>query len=512
MYDWLARLLPFRFKPRKQVRNMHAFVGNFYACIVTQCIYLITASVPKLILISMDGFRYDYLDMLPANEIENFQYFIKNGVKAESVRNVFPTVTYPNHYTLITGLYPESHGIVHNRFYDPEWKEYFLYDNRRDNFDPIWYDNGAEPVYVTNKKAGWDRSSGSVVWPCGLGKVKGIRPDRIIPNADPFTNINFTKRVDYLIKWFKDNKDPINLGLLYFPEPDEKAHQTGAGSNDVLQLIKTELNYILGYLFKELKENNLFDDTNIILTADHGFTNFTRDKAVVLSDHLDTSLFHVGSQLFENHLTVNVFPAEGQTEKVYQELKKIPNLDVYRKGDDDTVALHYSNNGRIAPIVITAQEGSAIFPDNTSKDNYTTVGVHGYNPIKVEKMRPFFLAVGPAFKKGYKAKTFDSVDIYPLMCYILGITPAPNNGSLENVKGMLLERSIIDSVSQTGVSLLIIFGLSVTLAALYAICACLNARHKPRVLLPSSRFSGVTSLGSPAHQLLNNVDDDDEEF
>ena len=262
----------------------------------------------------MDGFRYDYLDLIPKNETKNFQYFVNNGVKAKSVMNVFPTVTYPNHYTLITGLYPESHGIVHNRFYDTYWKEHFMYSNARDNVDPFWYDVGAEPIYVTNKKAGDSRNAGSVVWPTGIGKVKGIGPDRIIPGADAFSNISFTTRVDKMIDWFTDKIDPINLGLLYFPEPDEIAHENGAGSIKVFDFIKGELNEILGYLFKRLKEVGLFDNINIILTADHGFTNRSDEKTVLLDKYLNSEWYKTGAENFGsngNHMTVNIFPEEG---------------------------------------------------------------------------------------------------------------------------------------------------------------------------------------------------------
>ncbi|XP_060597085.1 ectonucleotide pyrophosphatase/phosphodiesterase family member 5-like [Ruditapes philippinarum] len=471
--------------------------------------------LPKLLLISMDGFRYNYLDLIPVNETKNFQYMINNGVKAKSIMNVFPTVTYPNHYTLITGLYPETHGIVHNRFYDAFWKEYYLYDNARDNVDPFWYDVGAEPIYVTNKKAGNSRNSGSVVWPAGIGKVKGIGPDRVIPYANAFSNISFHVRVDKLIEWFTDEEAPINLGLLYFPEPDEIAHKYGAGSEKVLDFIKGELNEVLDYLFKRLKEVHLLDDINIILTADHGFTNKSSDKTVLLDKYLNASWYKTGAENFGgngNHMTVNIFPEEGEEENILNALQNVSFLNVYKKGGDELKKLHYSSSERIAPIVLTgSQEGVIIFPDKNSQDSYESFGVHGYDPHIVPNMRPFFIAMGPAFKKGYVSEQFNSVDIYPLMCHILGIEPAPNNGSLDNVKGLLREISVKDTISMTGISFLIVVGLSVTLAGIFAICACHNARKMPRIVFRGkNRSTGVTSLRSPTHHLLNSEDDDDE--
>lgn len=267
--------------------------------------------LPKLLLISMDGFKHDYLELpgLEEDKVNNFRYMISNGVRADQVINVFPTVTYPNHYTLITGLYPESHGIVHNRFYDPDptVKDHFWYDNRRDNFDPVWFDVGAEPIYVTNKKRGGNRRSGSALWPCGLGKVKGITPDRIIPDADPFSEIDFNKLVDTVVGWFVDEESPINLATLYFNEPDETAHRSGAGSYEVMQKIY-ELNDVLGYLFKSLKDAKLFDEMNIILTADHGFTNVT--EVVNLEDfNIIQNKDNTSGSTFKNHITEQLFPA-----------------------------------------------------------------------------------------------------------------------------------------------------------------------------------------------------------
>ncbi|XP_045195112.2 ectonucleotide pyrophosphatase/phosphodiesterase family member 5-like [Mercenaria mercenaria] len=494
------------------------FVSAFkiYVALLTFKSTSASTSLSKLILISMDGFRYDYLDLVPPNEAEHFRYMIKNGVKAKSIMNVFPTATYPNHYTMITGLYPESHGIVHNLFLDTHWNEYFVYDDRRDNVDPFWYDVGAEPIYVTNKKAGG--SSGSVVWPAGIGEVKGIKPDRLVPDANSFTEMNSTERVDTLIKWFTDKNNPINLGLLYFLEPDETAHASGAGSKNVTDLIKGDLNGALGYLFQRLKENNLFDEMNIILTADHGFVNYTKDKAVLLNNYLNSSWYKTGAEDFRkngNRISVNIFPEDGQEENILKALRNVKYLKVYKKGDSDLVSLHYNSSDRIAPVVITgSEEGVTIYPTEADRDFHTTglVGVHGYNPHLVPDMRPFFVAMGPTFKKDYVSEHFNSVDIYPLMCSILGIEPAPNNGSFGNVKGILREKSITDKLSVTGITFLVIVGLSVTLAGIYAICVCHNARNNRRFMLHgNNRRSGVvTSLRSPTHHLLNSDDEDDE--
>lgn len=263
-------------------------------------------SSPKVLLISVDGFRYNYLDLLAAEETPNFHYLIKNGVKSELI-NVFPTNTYPNHYTLITGLYPESHGIVQNRFYDSDFrvKDFFWYDDRRDNFDPVWYDVGAEPIYVTNKKGSGIRKCGSILWPGGLGKVKGVQPDMVYEDKDPFSHVNFTKMFDDMVDWFTMKDNPINLGLLYIDEPDETAHKYGAGSLEVIQFIK-EFDGILGHFIQKLKDTGLINELNIILLADHGFTNITTH--VVFTDYgISENEYTTGSH-FQNRQALQMYP------------------------------------------------------------------------------------------------------------------------------------------------------------------------------------------------------------
>ena len=184
--------------------------------------------IPKLLLITMDGFGHKYLDILPDSLIDNIKYFAHNGVKAKWMENVFPSSTYPNFYTMITGLYPESHGLVHNAMYDRHLNDVFTIDNVKDNFDPKWYT--AETIYYTNNAAGSGRYSGSIAFPAGVTPSRGVPLDHVIPD---FFWVNVTDarhslyQVDTMIGWFQDGKKPINLGLQYFGEPDEVSHKYG---------------------------------------------------------------------------------------------------------------------------------------------------------------------------------------------------------------------------------------------------------------------------------------------
>ena len=227
---------------------------------------------PKLLLISLDGFRWDYLSK--NGSFPNFKHIVKNGVTARrGLKNVFLTKTFPNHYSILTGLYAESHGVVGNKFYDPVLKEKFdTTKNRSQLFDSRWFDVGAEPIWATNQKAGGSRRSGSVMFYGSDARVKGFIPYKHIPIVD---SVPFRNRTETIIKWFTDCY-PINLGLLYGDGPDHIGHIFGPDSKEILQKLE-EIDKDIGYLLKRLKEFNLLDKMNIIITSDHGMTALIDD-------------------------------------------------------------------------------------------------------------------------------------------------------------------------------------------------------------------------------------------
>ena len=226
---------------------------------------------PKLLLISSDGFRWDYLSR--NGNFTNLKWIVENGVTAKrGIKNVFPTKTLPSHYSILTGLYVESHGVTGNIFYDPEFKEQFDPKNVSQSTNPKWFDTGAEPVWVTNQKVSTKHRSGSVFFPTTTSAVKGFIPYRHLPYD---RSVPFRHRIDTIVDWFTD-KYPINLGLLYFEEPDHTGHIYGPDSQEVLQKLE-EIDQAIGYLFKKLKDKKLLDDMNIIITSDHGMTTTPND-------------------------------------------------------------------------------------------------------------------------------------------------------------------------------------------------------------------------------------------
>ena len=247
---------------------------------------------PKLLLISMDGFRWDYLTK--EGNFPNLRHIRDTGVSANrGLKNVFLTKTLLNHYSILTGLYAESHGITGNIFYDSNLKEKFnSFINLTQLTDSRWFDVGAEPIWATNQKASPSRHSGSVMFWGSDARVKGFIPTHHVP-----FNISspFRDRTDLIIGWFTA-ENPINLGLLYFNEPDHTGHIYGPDSKEVIQKIE-ELDAEVDHLLKRLKEVNLLDKINIIITSDHGMTSLINDTEheIDLNKYIDIETYEVDS-------------------------------------------------------------------------------------------------------------------------------------------------------------------------------------------------------------------------
>ena len=265
----------------------------------------------KVLLISFDGFRYDYLKKTreSGRSTTNFDQLRYGGVEAEYVKNNFVTDTFPNHYSIVTGYFEESHGIVSNIFYDPVLNDTFNYSTSKDS---IWWNNGttnqgAEPVWITNEKAPHPllskRRSGVLFWPGGQVGLHGTRASYWKTYNDSLPD---KTRVDTIINWFTDKYKPINLGLLYFSEPDGLGHKVGPNSDKILDLI-VELDDIVGYLIRELEKAHLFEEMNIIITSDHGMAEIDSKNVIELDKYVDPSLYF----LVGESPVFNVRPREG---------------------------------------------------------------------------------------------------------------------------------------------------------------------------------------------------------
>ncbi|GFO43554.1 ectonucleotide pyrophosphatase/phosphodiesterase family member 5 [Plakobranchus ocellatus] len=514
-----------------------------------------------LLIVSFDGFRWDYLSRTAT---PNFDHVIETGVYAsKGLSNVFTTSTLTNHWSIVTGLYAESHGIIDNIMYDPELNETYvpLYKDKYAINNPKFYDTGAEPIWVTNQLQKAHGRSGSVMWWGAENVIKSTRPTYHMPFS--YTT-SYTFRIDTMINWFT-SRYPINLGLLYFNEPDHTAHACGPESENVTMQIAYADN-MTGYLFKRLKEEHLYGHINVIITSDHGFTSTSRKRLIHLDDIVDPSLYRA----VHYSPVATLIPNEGQENFVYEKLKEAEatnNYRVFKKADipDD---LHYKHNKRVTPIVAIAnlsysfisrmsddefkpgQENfvyeklkeaeatnnyrvfkKADIPDDLhykhnkrvtpivaianlsysfisrmSDDEFKPGGTHGYDN-KEQAMHPFFMATGPAFKSGFQVETFQSVDLYPLMCHLLDLEPAPNNGSMKIVSRLLREEH--ETTMVTLVTYLICLIVIATFGGVFSVAACRNRRYLKRTSRPIN-VSEILSGHNGAHIGLLSGDEDDE--
>ena len=405
---------------------------NIHVCLANN------SSRETVILVSFDGFRWDFLDMNRANT-KYFDSIVQNGVRAEYVKNVFPTVTFPNHYTIVTGLFPESHGLIANSMYDPVFDDNFTMRT----VDSRWWNDG-EPVWVTNEKQG--RKSGLCFWPGYDVKIKGYTASygtAGLGYGKPFVSekplMNWTARVDLVVSWLKNNDTPSFVAM-YFDSPDEAGHCCGPNSENVTEEIG-KTNNITGYLMERLREAGLLDKVNLIITADHGMDAYNASTVLDLNRYVASNVpykiwSYSASSFFLNSTNVavtykNLKEAEKQTKK----------LMVYRK-EEVPKDLHFRNSVRVPEIIVIMEEGwiASISPYNLNLSKSAIKGSHGWLP-NMPAMRPFFIAQGPAFKQGYKSGPIDMVDIYPLMCHILGIKPASHNGSLNRISHLLRDNT-----------------------------------------------------------------------
>ncbi|KAM6904783.1 ectonucleotide pyrophosphatase/phosphodiesterase family member 7-like [Xenentodon cancila] len=385
---------------------------------------------PKLLLVSFDGFRWDYdLDV----DTPNLDQMTKDGVKALYVTPPYLTVTSPTHFTLLTGRYIENHGVIHNMWFNTTTgakKAYY-----QTQFMNDWWDNGTLPIWITAQSQGL--KAGSLHFPGTAssyqGQVAMVR--EVEPMLYNYKNETaWRENTDKVMSWFTDQD--LDFVSMYFGEPDGTGHKYGPDSPERREMVK-QVDRTVGYIRQSVEQHGLSERLNVIITADHGMSSVhSKDKAkeITLAKIPGFSFLDISFQLLDYGPSGMLLPKPGKLEKVYNTLKGAhPHLHVYKK-EEMPEYLHFSKHDRILPIILWADTGYLIngyFPVQFNK------GEHGFDNRELD-MKPFFRAVGPAFQKDLKVGPFETVNIYPLMCHILGIQPEVNDGRLEAVKHLLV--------------------------------------------------------------------------
>jgi len=396
----------------------------------------------QVLLISMDGFRHDYIEKVKASggKTPNFDYLINQGVRIMRSQNAFPTITLPNHQTLVTGLYPENHGIVLNTFIDKNYPNEKFDMNNQDNLnDKKWFEKWPEPIWVTLEKLG--KLTASHLWPLTDAPIREKLPffqeSQYTLLDNPPTYFPFKKRVEDIVNWLSDSRVHIDFAMLYFPEPDEIGHSYGPNNQHVFDVVM-ELDGVMGHMIQLMKEKNLWDRVNIILTADHGMSEISDSRQIPLDNYVNPSwytytlLTPIGA----------LYPIKGKEQAVYNALKnKNPHLQVFWRADVPQSLNYNLDNGRIAPLILIAENKWSIV--HKASNGTGIYGNHGYNNSEPD-VQPFFIAQGPNIRKNLIIPFGYSVDVYPLMCYLLGINPQPNNGSLSRIKEIIEPRSNVE--------------------------------------------------------------------
>jgi predicted AlkP superfamily pyrophosphatase or phosphodiesterase len=377
------------------------------------------AASPPLILISVDGLRPDYLDR---GVTPNIKALAARGVRAEAMRPSFPSLTFPNHYTLVTGKRPDNHGIVNNNMVDPAiGGKPFALSNRAAVEDRRWWDQ-AEPLWVTAEKAGVPTAT--MFWPGSEAAIGGVRPTHWLPFDGKMPN---PARVAQVLAWLDLPTRPAFL-TLYFDTVDHDGHEFGPDAPEVTQAM-AEIDARIGDLLAGLKARRI--DANIVLVSDHGMMNVAAERSIRIDQQLPPGSFRV----IAAGAMAGLEAMPGQEAALAAALlRPHPHMQCHRKGDLPA-RLHYGRNPRVPAFVCLAEPGWMIWA-MPPKSDVRLGGMHGFDPMTPE-MAATFIAAGPAFRAGVVLPVFDNVDVYPMLMQVIGVPALASDGDIAGVRAGL---------------------------------------------------------------------------
>ena len=372
---------------------------------------------PTLILVSLDAFRWDYLEKYSA-EAPHLRALAADGVRAEHLVSCYPSSTFPNHYSIATGLRPEHHGIVDNHFFDPALGAAFNYRSHECAIDGRWW--GGEPIWITAVKQG--RRSACMFWPGSEAEIGGVRPTF---NQTFDGRLTCAQRVDGLLAWLDlPVAQRPTFCTLYFDVVDHAGHDFGPDSPETAAAVR-EVDAAIGRLLGGLAARGLRDTANLVIISDHGMTATVPGGCVFLDDVVDLDAVQVdfsGTQ-------AGLRPRAGTAAELVAKIRKAPPVHarVYLR-EDLPERLHYRDNPRIPPVLLLADEGWEVSTrQSVASRRKPERGDHGYDPALVS-MGATFIAAGPAFRHGTVLPPFENIQVYSLLCAVLGLRPAPNDG------------------------------------------------------------------------------------
>lgn len=377
-----------------------------------------------LLLVSLDGFRWDFLNR---GVTPHLQAIADRGVRAEKLIPSFPTKTFPNHYTIVTGLYPGHHGIIANNMWDDGLGSFSL-SNREAVRDGRWY--GGEPIWVTAERQGL--LTAPFFWPGSEAAIGGTRPTFWKAFDDNFPN---QERIDQIFAWLNLPTDQRpTLLTLYFSDIDHAAHRYGPDNQVELNAALAGIDETIGSLVSGLEERNLTERLNLLIVSDHGMATNPADQQIFLDDYTELDAVRV----IDWTPILTVEPIDGDVESLYGRLAGAhPHLKVYRR-EELPERFHYKDNPRVPSLVAVADDGWRITTRGWLKrhPDATGGGEHGYDN-QLDSMGAIFIAAGPGLRSGVSVPPIANIHLYELMCHLLDLEPAPSDGDIETLRGLL---------------------------------------------------------------------------
>lgn len=375
---------------------------------------------PPTILISIDGYRADYLDRGNSPVLAQMARDGARGV----MRPSFPSKTFPNHYTLVTGLRPDRHGIVENNIEDPAIPGVtFRLSNAQAVQDARWWDQG-EPIWVLAERAGI--VSGTMFWPGSEAAIRGVRPSHWRPFDQ---KVPPEARVDQVLAWLDlPRGQRPGLITLYFDDVDTAGHDYGPDSAELIAAV-ARVDGALGRLTAGLKARGIA--ANIVVVADHGMAPMSPDRALYLDDVAPRDAFRT----LTAGALVTLYPVAGREAEVDRGLiRPHEHFECWRKAEIPA-RFRYGGNPRVAPYVCLPETGWRL-GTRDYRPSKPERGAHGFDPHSLE-MAAIFVANGPDIRRGVVLKRFDNVGVYPLLARLIGVRPASNDGRLSDTRAAL---------------------------------------------------------------------------
>lgn len=400
-------------------RSIAAAFAALLACLLVACSTATPRPSPAarvpVVLISVDGFRAD--DLTPERTPHLYR-LARAGVRAQGMTPSYPSLTFPNHYTLVTGLRPDRHGLVQNTMRDPQLGRFSLHD-REAVANAAWW--GGEPIWVTAEKAGMPTAT--MFWPGSEAKIGGVQPQRWYEFS---YDVPIDVRVDRVLGWLAEPEATRpRLVTLYFEQLDKTAHEYGPDSPQAQAALGT-LDAAIGRLADTLRARGQLDAVNLVIVSDHGMAAVPPGQVVALEDMVP---FEDAEPVTDGQ-SVGFAPRPGREAAAERRLLgRHAHYQCWRK-HELPARWHYGRHPRVPAIVCQMDEGWDAKPrEAIARRPNRTRGSHGYDPA-LPSMRALFVAHGPAFRRGAVLPAFDNVHVYPLLARLLGVREAPNDGSI----------------------------------------------------------------------------------